>query len=498
MSSVVQSGRIGYWGWHPDVFVEEVIQPKMITEQQRQGLQEYANLIHAKEKRHASFLTGSKVILTEEELDYSMKYGLSIQAGQGCGKDTFLSWIMWHFLACFPNPKIIATAPTAAQLETILWAELFKWSHDTNLLHDFKIQSDKIFLKEFEGKNWFAIWKTINAKASPDEQAVTLAGYHEDYMMFGIDEGSGVPDPVYRPIEGALTQRCNIAVVIFNPTKNVGYAIETQTKFRKHWVCLHWDSEESELVTADHIARMREKYGRNSNMYRIRVKGLPPISDESTLIDIGWVLDAVDRDTELDEENWKRCSGLDVAGGGAHKTILVWGQQNTMQGLEECSESRSKDIALWTYDKMLEQSINEIAVDSNGVGAPVCEYLEDLGVVVIWVNAADAADDGDRFEKIRDEIWWMAREEFEKGLPSILNHDDLIAQLSSIKYEDQRGPKGKIKVQSKQELKKEQGILSPDEADAYCLWRYCTKVAGKIFSLQIKPKPRPSLNWLEI
>ena len=72
----------------------------------------------------------------------------TIRSGHGTGKDAFASWVVLWFLTCFPYPKIMCTAPTARQLNDILWAELSKWTRQSVLADEFVIQSDKIFQAE--------------------------------------------------------------------------------------------------------------------------------------------------------------------------------------------------------------------------------------------------------------------------------------------------------------------------------------------------------------
>ncbi len=53
---------------------------------------------------------------------------LAIRSGHGVGKSAFLAWlILWFLLTRFPA-KVAATAPTAHQLNDVLWGEVAKWA----------------------------------------------------------------------------------------------------------------------------------------------------------------------------------------------------------------------------------------------------------------------------------------------------------------------------------------------------------------------------------
>ena len=89
---------------------------------------------------------------------------------------------------------------------------------------------------------------------------------------------------------------------------------------------------------------------------------------------------------------------------------------------------------------------------------------------VIGVNVAEAASREDRFVRLRDELYWRVRERFESRRIRIPNDDELIGELSSIKWKP-AGSSDKVKVESKMEMKK-RGLASPNRADALMLTEY--------------------------
>ena len=153
------------WAHNPAKFVQEaILEPRGLNErptaQQMQALDEVRKLVNAKIK----LADGDK--LTAAELEYTKKQGLSVMSGQGAGKDGLASWLIIWFLCCFPYPKVPCTAPTGHQLRDVLWSEVNKWLRGS-LVKDWLVwQSDKIFFKESGGKEWFAVARTTNPKAS--------------------------------------------------------------------------------------------------------------------------------------------------------------------------------------------------------------------------------------------------------------------------------------------------------------------------------------------
>lgn len=462
------------WTEHPIEWVRDTFTPFEnggmgdvgLSRQQEGAFHELGKLIGAKRK------LAMGVGLSKEEEEYAGKIGISIMSGQGTGKDFFAALCILYFMSVFPNPKVPCTAPSAHQLKDILWSEISKLMRKARKSHPearqtvleelFEWQSEKVFLKEKKGKEWFAVARTINTKASEDEQAETLSGFHEDFMLFVIDEGTGVPEPVYKPIEGTLTGKLNIVLMIFNPTRSKCFAVNSQYTDSKRWVCLRWNAEESELVSQSHIEGMREKYGEDSNTYRIRVLGLPPLSDTDTLIPWDWIDDAVTREiVPLDGDPIVK--SLDCGAGG-DKSVIVTRKGGKVFPCKRKITVDSTDLIGWALLDMDAEEADAMIVDVIGIGWGVYGVLnEKRRAKVHSVDSRGRPDNARQFANKRAECYWRLREAFEKKIISIPNDMELIDQLGAIKYKLDNV--GKILIFRKEELKKLIGH-SPDEADA--------------------------------
>jgi phage terminase large subunit len=143
----------------------------------------------------------------------------SIRSGHGTGKTSGLAMAHWWFICCFKNARIPCTAPTSHQLEDLLWAEITKWGARMEpwFRNQFEIKSDKVVNKRHP-KTWYSVARTARR-----EQPDALQGFHEDYLLFIIDEASGVHDDIFKPIKGALTGKFNRLVMAGNPVRNSGY-----------------------------------------------------------------------------------------------------------------------------------------------------------------------------------------------------------------------------------------------------------------------------------
>ena len=111
-------------------------------------------------------------------------------------------------------------------------------------------------------------------------------------------------------------------------------------------------------------------------------------------------------------------------------------------------------------------SKHKIKVDADGLGAGVYDRLKELGEPALEMRSGMAATDSERFANKRAEWWWGLRERFESGDIDIEDDEELISQLSNIKYKI--NSRGQIQIESKDDMKK-RGLPSPDRADALML-----------------------------
>jgi len=466
------------WQDSMEFFVEEALgidglRGFAMSEQQRQACKEVSLLVMAKKKR----MYGAP--MTDIEKEYAEKLGISIMAGQGTGKDGWTSWFIQWFEFCFNNVLIPCTAPSADQLKNILWTEVSRWlnrnGNDGKLLvsplvkNSIIVQNDRIYRKASKGKDVvnFAFPKTANPKDDAEAQAKTLYGFHDIHMAIVIDDAAGVLDPVFKPLEGTVTKDCNFIILLFNPIFNTGFAIETHTGPQAHkWIRLHWDSEESELVTKQHIVDMEEKYGRESNTFRTLVKGLPPIADNDSIIPYAWVMEATKRETEPDKYE-PRIGGCDPGAGGDNTVLRMRHGLKVEKKRHVFSSPSSIEVGDWAAAKALEEDLDVLYFDVIGIGNGA--YYEAKKVLagskckVYAVDVRTKARDEEKYDNLNAELTFRLRQYFEDGTISIPVDQVLIEELSAPRMLISK----KYKIEGKYDVKKRLKFnRSPNDADA--------------------------------
>ena len=478
--NITEADLIKRWIFDPEAFCREALFVDSITNQQKDALESIARLVKSK-----LYVSRDNPKTTDQMREDAKKIGISIMSGRGTGKDAFASWMIIWFLCCMPYPKVPCTATSSKQLKQVLWAEISKWLRHSKqkaqekglpdsfpnsvLVHQSEtLHYNALPDKSKVGKEWFAVARTVNVKGSAEEQAETLSGFHEDYQMFVIDEASGVPDPVFKPIESTLTGRCNFVLMIFNPTRSHGFAIRSQFEDARDWMCLQWDAEQCDRVDRSHIERYERKYGRESNSFRINVTGLPPTADPDTLIPWDWAQRAKGRDI-VPEEGTPLIFGVDVARQGDDKSIILKRRGPVIEEVIQYAKINTMELANWVAMEAANDEPEAIYIDVIGMGYGVYDRLREMGLYNVHsVNVAESARRSDKFYRLRDELWWGVREKFENNLMSIPEDDELLGELCTIKFKAEFNSRPVIKVESKSEMKK-RGLMSPNKADALCL-----------------------------
>ena len=436
-----------YYREHPDHFVEDFfgVEP---TDQQREILKAVAKYDH-----------------------------VAVKSGHGIGKTATLAWIILWYLETHPFSKVPCTAPTQHQLYDVLWPEVAKWLNQSEVLKEAYEWTKTHVRAKAAPEEWFAV---ARSSSKPEN----LQGFHGDYLLFVVDEASGVKDEIGEVIEGAATNEGAKIVMAGNPTKVEGWFYKAFYEDKAFWYTLTFSSEESPLVDRKWIERMRRKYGRDSNVYRVRVLGEFPIEEYDVFIPYTVVGMALARDYEPKVTD-SAYIGVDVARSGNHKTAIAVVVGRLVKEIQTFSKEDTMKTAgrvMMTYKSLMRDGIKvkRITIDDTGLGGGVVDRLKELQMFgeihrdVEIVGVSFARPGNENYERFADLLWANLKEKLEKelSLPSPKKNEwveELIDQLTSRKYVVTSS--GKIHLEDKQTLTK-RGKNSPDMADALALAVY--------------------------
>lgn len=419
-------------------------------------------------------------------MDLAENPKVAIKSGQGVGKTGLEAVALLWFLCCYPYPRIVATAPTKQQLHDVLWSEVSKWMSRSPLLSEILKWTKTYIYMVGNEKRWFAVARTAT---KPEN----MQGFHEDNMLFIVDEASGVADPIMEAILGTLSGENNKLLMCGNPTKTSGTFFDAFNGDRSQYRCHTVSSRNSPRTNKDNIASLDRKYGRNSNVVRVRVDGEFPEQEDDVFI----MLSIIEHCTMLDlpeETPIKRISfGVDVARYGSDETIIA----RNVGGNITLPVMFQGQSLMTTVGKIVQQYravITEfpqyrgkifVNIDDCGLGGGVTDRLEEVKreeklnrMVIVPVNAAGKVPDNvvsgkekasDIYDNMTTYLWGTVKDLLIAEEISLQNDNELVAQLSIRKY--RLTSRGKMVLESKEEMKK-RGIDSPDRADAVALSCY--------------------------
>ncbi|BFH66240.1 hypothetical protein J27TS7_10860 [Paenibacillus dendritiformis] len=409
--------------------------------------------------------------------DVAIHPRVSIRSGQGVGKTAFEAALIIWFLCCRPNPKVVCTAPTRQQLHDVLWAEVAKWLERSMVKNLLKWTKTKVYMVGHE-QRWFA---TARTATKPEN----MQGFHEDYMLFIVDEASGVKDDIMEAILGTLSGDENKLVMCGNPTRTSGTFYDSHHKDRGDYRAHKVSSRDSRRTNKKNIEMLERKYGRDSDVVRVRVDGEFPRAEPDTFIALELAEAAAMREVYFREDGALDIPdaepleiGVDVARFGDDETVIVPRVGLLVPLIKTYTKKDTMETAGWVINLAKELMLKygrprcTVKIDDDGVGGGVTDRVrevvreEGLYIDVIDCHNGGKADDPDHYDNWGTEAWANVRDLLQAGDIQIPNDEDLIGQLSTRKYTVTS--KGRIILESKKEMKK-RGLRSPDRADALVL-----------------------------
>ncbi len=401
---------------------------------------------------------------------------IAVASGQGPGK-TAASVIVgdWRCLR-YPDALTIVTSPSMRQCRQ--WIDeqkrLLKDAHP--LLQRFmKCYNTRV---EINGND---IWGIKTATATRPEN---LQGIHEKRLTFIADEASGVPRPIIETIKGTLSNPDALFIQIGNPNTTDCAFFDCFTTHRDQWHTLKWNAEDTardypHIVSPARNRALELEYGRDSDVYRVRVQGDFPSQDPNSIM-------AIDDLIACTKTSLMGCAGIiDIL---PHNKAI--GIDYARYGSDESCVARRLGLAIVNYKvfvKVDPRNVTDYAFrlqydsswkdkdcwyipDAGGMGQGIAHSFWEAGKQVLEFHTQSRPYDT-MFSDQYSEAWWNLRNLVKEHICHLPNDPRLLKQLSTRQYYMDR--KGKIKVETKDEWRDRTEITeSPDRADAIVMAFY--------------------------
>ena len=414
----------------------------------------------------------------------------SVASGHGSGKTSAAAIIgLWH-LTCFYNSNTFFSAPKVETLRQGIWKEFT--DHKQSIMSGphawiadyIVIEAEKVFIAENK-MTWFCAVRTA-PRGSPE----SLAGTHRTWLLWFIDEASGVPDENFGVIGGSLTDARNRMAIVSQPTRPAGFFYDTHHKMSRHnggiWDALTFNSEKSPLVSEAWLAEKIAEYGgRDDPQYQIKVLGLFPDNLDTNLLGRSAAEACIGRRIFADGDPYGLILSCDVgAGEYRDKSVAVvakvYGDGDfgpdarrvEITAVPLISSTRNlQDFTGAVFREAAELENVTTLVDAGGMGIAVCQGLETLGTEVArvkWGKPCWNKQDQDRFFNRRAQCMVAASRAAKEGRLGIAGGHwtrELLDQMSRVPFGFDE--KARYKIMSKEDMRK-QGLPSPDVWDAIC------------------------------
>lgn len=414
---------------------------------------------------------------------------VAVKSGHSSGK-SWLAGRLTLYLAYAWKALGITTAPTFRQVRRVLWGEIHDAYHNAPRKLGGKLTQTSLDL----GEKWFV------EGFSTKDPAANIAGFHEKNVFVVIDEAGGVDPLVFEAIEGILTSPVSFVFLIGNPLDETSHfadifrGYENKDGFNEktgYYCCTiscydipnvkHGVNLYAKLCDKDWPDKMAAKWGKDSNIFRVRVLGQFPAEGGNALFPMKIIQRAVDNYEEFKElkKDPVVAMSADIARFGEDSTIIMARRRSgRCDILEEMEKERETAVAgsiIFHYEnfKAMGEEPKVINIDDTGLGGGVTDILWERNYPVNGIISQESADESllTHDEKIlfinkRAQYYWKLKNLFLDEKVAI-NDWEMAHELSKI-VTDKFMSEGKMKIIDKAALKKTLK-RSPDRADALML-----------------------------
>jgi hypothetical protein len=254
-------------------------------------------------------------------------------------------------------------------------------------------------------------------------------------------------------------------------TKNTGMFYDSAYRSRGQFNVITLSSYDSPFMGYEQIKYLEDRYGKDSNVVRVRLQGKAPDGENDTIISrelLEKYVEAVIKDENILDASIVDI-GIDVARFGDDNTEIYvrkgnyitehiqFSKKNTMRTAGEISRITKDNNELEVFAK----------IDTVGVGGGVYDRLvevdhKNLNAIEI-INNSKAMNE-EEYADLITELFFTFKEKLEKGFVCMPDDDELIEDLAGRKYEFDS--KGRLKIESKKKFK-ERFKRSPDKGDGF-------------------------------
>lgn len=449
---------------------------------------------------------------------------IGVESGTGTGKTFLLMVIVFWWLAVWKG-LVVTIAPKKDQLSLHVWKEIAsRWSTFHRMFPDARLRTGglRILMKpgddagdeDVQDLKWAAVGFVAGVGAN-EESASKAQGFHQEDMLFLIEEGPGVHGAIYNAVVNTSIGKHNLILAVGNPdyqqdplhrfilTTPGCLHVRISALDHPNLVCAPAVVVPGGAVSPESVEEKLLKFGEQSPMYQSRVRGLSPSEATDALIKLSWCYAARDRGLELLAKFWpnKKATlehvllwppealaklalalGVDVANSVAgDKAAVARGRGPICCSVDSFQCPDANVLGTQLAAEMRERKIlqGRVGVDGVGVGVgTVNELRRNRFAVQALLGGIPARDlpqmfKVEKFKNLRSQMYWLARIDLQNGVIILPNDEELFEDLVALTWQDKDKA---IEVETKDSVKEKLGGRSTDKGDAFVYWNWVRQV----------------------
>jgi hypothetical protein len=331
--------------------------------------------------------------------------------------------VLFGLWACFRHRDALTmvTAPTMRQAKEV-------WLAECRRLVDRADPAFKQFVTVTNSRVIIAGRKDWGVKLITATKEENAQGIHENNLTFIVEEASGVDRPIMRAIETTVTNKNARVLAIGNPNTRDCEFFDFFHRFRHRWATLTLNTEDSAkiivnrngepepMVSPELLDYLVEKFGRDSDVYRISVLGEFPLSDPNCVIsaeqaEAGTRTDIL-RVARLPQKQTgkpARQFGLDFARFGADESVVYRRAGNSIMQWRPFSRVEPSNVIDYAFrlQEEADWKNNECiyVADAGGMGQGVMHRFHEAGKRIVEFHNQGVAAQSQRYDNKITEAW---------------------------------------------------------------------------------------------
>lgn len=394
---------------------------------------------------------------------WSKKARVAASSAQGAGKTSALCWLVFLLLLTQNDCRILITSPSYQQLSRVFSSELAKWHSrmPAVLREQFILTKERVALK---GRETHQFASMVTASAEHEEN---LQGGHAENYVILADEASGIEERIFDVLLGTLgTGEGGRFVMTSNPLRAAGRFYEVFSRDLKSWTKFYFSAYDSPILADSWIEEMKETYGEDSDIFRVRVLGKFPRSASTQFFPTDELMAAMKSNLPyMIYQQYPKIIGVDVARFGDDKTIFCLRQGPKLHEYVQYSGLSNMEVVGKLIEYQAKHKSGRINIDAIGVGSGVYDRAQELLLPVHPVIVSQKSTDPRAYFNLRAQLYGLTKEWLSNGA-DLPDDEDLRKQFLSMEY----GYNLKMQLQMVgKKLIKARGLDSPDIPDSVSL-----------------------------